>query len=205
MIQEYDAVLESHLFLKQKRDDSIKGRLVAGGNKQHGTINKEDATSPTTALELIILTATIDAKEGRDVAIINIPNVFVQIRIEDDNDIAIMCLRGKLAELMAATAPEIYRKHVTINRNGETVLYVRALNAIYGIMKSALLFYIKFVKILLSIGFELNPYDPCVANTTVDNLQLTVVWHVDDLKVSHVLTKVFFSQLAILVTTLVRT
>ena len=92
-----------------------------------------------------------------------------------------MRLRGKLAELMAATAPEIYRKHVTINRNGETVLYVRALNAIYGIMKAALLFYIKFVKSLLSIGFQLNPYDPCVANKTVENFQLTVVWHVTTL------------------------
>ena len=57
-------------------------------------------------------------------------------------------------------------------------------------MKAALLFYIKFVKSLLSIGFQLNPYDPCVVNKTVENLQLTVVWHVDDLKVSHVLTKV---------------
>ena len=35
------------------------------------------------------------------------------------------------------TAPEIYRKHITINRKGETVMYVRALNAIYGIMKAA--------------------------------------------------------------------
>ena len=57
-------------------------------------------------------------------------------------------------------------------------------------MKAALLFYIKFVKSLLSIGFQLNPYDPCVANKTVDNIQLRVLWHVDDLKVSHVLTKV---------------
>ena len=55
-------------------------------------------------------------------------------------------------------------------------------------MKAALLFYIKFVKSLLSIGFDLNPYDPCVANKTVENLQLTVVWHVDDLKVIDVLT-----------------
>ena len=164
--------------------------MVAGGNKHRGTINKEDAASPTAALESILLTATIDAKEGRDVAIIDIPNAFVQTRIEYDNDIVIMRLRGELAKLMADTAPEIYRKHVTINRNGEAVLYVRALNAIYGIMKASLLFYIKFVKSLLSIGFELNPYDPCVANKTVENLQLTVVWHVDDLKVSHALTKV---------------
>ena len=87
---------------------------------------------------------------------------------------------------MVATAPEIYKKYVSVNRKEELVLYVEALNALYGIMKAALLFYIKFVKNLKSNGFELNPYDPCVANKIVDGAQLTVVWHVHDLKVSHV-------------------
>ena len=49
--KEYKKVLDSHLFLKQKRDESIKGQMVAGGNKQRGTIDKEDAASPTTTLE----------------------------------------------------------------------------------------------------------------------------------------------------------
>ena len=71
------------------------------------------------------MTAAIDAKEVQDVAIIDIPNAFVKTRIEDDNDIVIMRLRGKLAELMTTTAPEIYRKHVTINRNGEQVSGIR--------------------------------------------------------------------------------
>ena len=31
----------------------------------------------------------------------------------------------------------------------------------------------------------MNPYDPCVANKDINGEQLTVVWHVDDLKVSH--------------------
>ena len=31
--QEYDQVLESHLFFKEKQDDSIKGRMVSGDNK----------------------------------------------------------------------------------------------------------------------------------------------------------------------------
>ena len=53
-------------------------------------------------------------------------------------------------------------------------------------MKAALPFYLKFVKNQKSIGFELNPYDPCVANKIVNSAQLTVVWHVDGLKVSHV-------------------
>ena len=34
-------------------------------------------------------------------------------------------------------------------------------------------------------GYEINPYDWCVTNKTVDGKQMTVVWHVDDLKTSH--------------------
>jgi hypothetical protein len=44
-------VLESHMFLKEKRDGKIKGRTVAGGNKQRDYISKEDASSPTVATE----------------------------------------------------------------------------------------------------------------------------------------------------------
>ncbi len=30
-----------------------------------------------------------------------------------------------------------------------------------------------------SWGFQINPYDWCVANKTVDGKQCTVIWHVD--------------------------
>ena len=59
--KEYEKVLESHLFLKQKRNESTKGRMVAGGNKQRGTIDKEDAALPTESLESVLLTSTTDA------------------------------------------------------------------------------------------------------------------------------------------------
>ena len=45
-------VLESHLFLKEKRDATVKGRMVAGGNKQRGKSEKLDVSSPTAALFL---------------------------------------------------------------------------------------------------------------------------------------------------------
>jgi hypothetical protein len=61
--QEHLEVLESHLFLKEKGDESIKGQMVAGGNKQRGTIEKLDASSPTATLESVLLTSGIDAKE----------------------------------------------------------------------------------------------------------------------------------------------
>ena len=55
---------------------------------------------------------------------------------------------------------------------------------------SAMLFYYKLTKALLSYGFDLNPYNPCVVNKMVNGEQLTVCWHVDDLKSSHIDPKV---------------
>lgn len=34
-------------------------------------------------------------------------------------------------------------------------------------------------------GFELNHYDPCVANNMIDDAQFAIVRHADDLKLSH--------------------
>jgi hypothetical protein len=87
-------VLESHLFLKEKRDTTVKGQMVARGNKQRGTIDKQDASSPTAALKSVLLTAVINAKEGRDMAVIDIPNAFFQTRLQNEEDKAVMRLRG---------------------------------------------------------------------------------------------------------------
>jgi hypothetical protein len=59
------------------------------------------------------------------------------------------------------------------------------LKAMYGLLRSALLFYLKLVEDLRADGFELNEYDPCVANKMVNGTQLMVTWHLDDLKMSH--------------------
>ena len=47
------------------------------------------------------------------------------------------------------------------------------------------MFYQKLRKDLEDQGFEVNPYDPCVANKMINGSQFTIVWHVDDLKMSH--------------------
>ena len=43
----------------------------------------------------------------------------------------------------------------------------------------------KLLKDLESKGFIVNPYDPCVANKVINGEQFTIIWHVDDLKLSH--------------------
>ena len=60
------------------------------------------------------------------------------------------------------------------------------LMALYGMLTSAILFYKKFRKDIEGIGFEVNPYDVCVANRRVNDKQHTVTWHVDEVKSSHV-------------------
>jgi hypothetical protein len=52
-------------------------------------------------------------------------------------------------------------------------------------MKSALLFYRKLVSEPQEMGFEINPYDPCVVNKMVNRTQMTIRWHVDDFMISH--------------------
>ena len=61
--EEKKQALESLLFLKEKRDGSLKGRACADGKKQHGYIPKEDTASPTVSLEAVFLTAKNDAEE----------------------------------------------------------------------------------------------------------------------------------------------
>ena len=53
-------------------------------------------------------------------------------------------------------------------------------------LRAALLFYRRLRSNLEDMGFEVNPYDPCVVNKMVNGKQMTMFWHVDDLKVSHV-------------------
>jgi hypothetical protein len=131
---------------------------------------------------LVFVTSTIDARENREVVTIDIPGAF--LHTTNDNYIVLQ-MNGTLAKLMAKMDPKLYRKYL-VNKKGKKVLYLHLQKALYGVMKSALLFYQKLVSELKSMGFGVNPYDPCIANKIVDGHQLTLRWHVDNLMISHI-------------------
>jgi hypothetical protein len=174
-------VLESHMFLKLKLDGKIKGWTVAGGNKQRDYITKEDASSPTAATESVLLSCIIDAEEHRDVAAVDIPNVFVQTRVENKKDMAFIKIRGILVEI----APEAYKSYVSQDKKGNKHLLVQCHNALYGTKVASLLYYPKFMKSLTDIDFIINPYDPFVSNKIIEGKQMTICSHLDDCKLSH--------------------
>ena len=66
------------------------------------------------------------------------------------------------------------------------MMYVKLKKALYGTLQAALLFWKNLTNVLIKWGFVVNTYDWCVANKMVNVKQLTIVWHVDDLKILHV-------------------
>jgi hypothetical protein len=178
-------VLESHMFLKQKRDRKINGRTVADGNKQRYYISKEDARSPTVATEAVLFSCIIDAEEGRDIAVVDITNAFVQTRVENEKDMAFIKMRGVLVDIMVEIAPDVCKPYVSRDKKEMKQLLVQFQNALYGTMVASLLYYRKFVTSLTDVGFIINPYDPCVANKIIEGKQMTIFFHVDNCKLSN--------------------
>lgn len=184
--KERKEIIDSLLLIEEKRDGTIKGREVARGDQQKQYHTKEEVHSPTVTTASVMITAAIEAKEGRDTCVHDVPNAFCQAHNDEK---VIMKIKGKAADYLMLADPRLYRKFVQLE-NGATVLFVQLKMALYGQLKAALLFYKKFVKDLEDIGFVLNAYDPCVANRMVQGSQHTVCWHVDDIKSSHISSQV---------------
>ena len=108
-----------------------------------------DATFLKVSTESILITETIDAHEGCDVGICDIPSDFLSADMDKDMK---MALCGRLAELMVNIGPQIYT-HYVINEKGRPVLYVTLKEALYGFLRSALLLYERLVVDMRGRGF----------------------------------------------------
>jgi hypothetical protein len=127
--------LQYLMFLKKKPNGIIKGRGCADGQKQWEYMNKEDASMPTVAIEpVLLLSCVINAKEGRDMATVDIPGAFMQA---DMDEMVHMKLEGKVAKLLVKLDPKLYCKYVQVKK-GKQVLYVELKKLIYGTLRAAL-------------------------------------------------------------------
>ena len=70
--------------------------------------------------------------------------------------------------------------------NGNPIVYDKLQKVLYRLLKSSLLFYKKLLSDSDLMGFELNPYDPCVTNKIKNGKQMMIIWHINNLKISHV-------------------
>ena len=185
-IEEKRKALRAINLIKEKRNGTLKGRTCADGSSQRQYLKQDESVaSPTASLESILTTLLIDAHEGRDVAIFDVPGAYLQADLNagDDKERVILKLTGDFVDIMCQVNPE-HTVNV-IYENGKKVLYMAILKAIYGCIESALRWYELFSQTLKKEGFVINPYDRCVANKIINGKQCTIVWYVDDNKLSH--------------------
>jgi len=97
-----------------------------------------------------------------------------------------MLLEGTIVELIIKLEPKLYRKYIWRNKSDKRMLYVKLRKALYGTLQVALLFWKLLSTTLTEWGFKINDYSQCVASMTINGKQFTIIWHVDNLKISHV-------------------
>lgn len=73
---------------------------------------------------------------------------------------------------------------------GKPTLFLRLRKALYGTLREVYLFWKKLSKAVHKWGFLTNSYHSCVANKEILDLYALVLWHVEDLKISHANSKV---------------
>jgi hypothetical protein len=129
-----------------------------------------------------ILSCTINAKERKTVVTTDIPGALMQT---DVDEVIHVRLKGPLASLLAKVDPNLYEKYLEYDKRGKPIMYMKLKKALCGTLQAAMLFWKDLLAKLVSWGYEISPCDWCVANKMVNGKQCTVLWHVDDLKISH--------------------
>ncbi len=78
----------------------------------------------------------------------------------------LICFEVESVDVLCSMNP--LHKPFVVVKHGKKVLYARLDKAIYGYVKSAMLWYNLFSLSLEEMGFTINPYDQCVANCEVN-------------------------------------
>jgi hypothetical protein len=160
-----------------KRDGRIKGQTVADGYPQRSLYNNSETSPPTVATDALMLTIIVDAYEKRDMGTADVVGAYLKAFMPN---FVVMKFTGELVDILCKLNRK--NKASVAVKNGKRVLYVLE-KALYGCVKSALLWYDLFSNALIEMGFVLSPYDPYVANCDIDGKQCIIAWYVDDTKI----------------------
>jgi hypothetical protein len=149
------------MFLKRKCNGTVKARGCADGRPQREYISKDDLSSPTVSIYALMASCLMDAINDRKV--LKFENVMVDMICQINSD---------------------YSKNV-ICRGKRKFIFAKLNKAVYGTLLGAILFYQKLSKQLTDWGYVQNDYDPCTFNKVMNGEQVTIQFHVDDLKILH--------------------
>jgi len=84
----------------------------------------------------MLFSCAINAKEGRYVAVTDIPRASLHVDMNEEVNIQ---EEDTIAELIVKLKPKLYRKYIWRNKNDKPILYIKLTNALYGTLQAALL------------------------------------------------------------------
>jgi hypothetical protein len=163
--QEIMGTLNTLTIIKIKRCGRIKARTCADRRLQRSLYQKWESSSPTVRTESVLLTPMIDAYKERTVGVYDIPGAFLHAK---QTDLTYVKMTDEAVHFIVEISPSTYKDYV-ITEKGKGVLYLEIKKALYRCVKSALLFWEDLSGKLFKQGYDINPYDRCVANKIVDN------------------------------------
>jgi hypothetical protein len=90
-----------------------------------------------------------------------------------------------LVDILVWIVPKVYKNYITIDKKGNKQILAKCLNALFGILVAALLYYQKFTSTLKEEVFFMNPHDPCMWNKDIEGKQRMICFYVDNCKILH--------------------
>jgi hypothetical protein len=70
-------------------------------------VTKEESSSPTVSTKAVLLTLIVNAREGRDVAVVDVPNAFIQTKVDGAKDRVVIRIIGVIVDWLVKVAPKV--------------------------------------------------------------------------------------------------
>jgi hypothetical protein len=158
--------------------EKIKARLVAGGHMQDKALYS-GLNSETVGTSFVYLVASLAAREKRIVVTIDITGAYLHADMK--YDVIVHVHINKTLLDMICDLDKSYASYTC--PDGGCI--VRLDKALYGCVEPASLWGDHIMATLISDGYARNRYQGCCYNKIfIDNIQITVAIHVDDLLVT---------------------
>jgi len=115
-------IIRSSMFLNEKflsngKFETLKARLVAGGNMQEMGLYK-DTSSPTVSITAVFITAALTAMENRNFATLDIGNAYLNAKLRSNSNILM-----RLDPSLAGTITQLNSEYGHfLNDNGTLVV-----------------------------------------------------------------------------------
>ena len=127
------------MFLKMKRDRSVKDCGCTDGRGQYSYTSKENIISPTVSIDSLMISCTLDETEGINFITVDIPGAFMQA---DMDELVHVKFEVIMAEMLVKIYTELYNRYAVMDQY-QLVIYMALNKSLYGTIRASLLFWSK--------------------------------------------------------------